>query len=114
MCSGTTSLGSSTMPSGNSGNLSSFSLIPGEATGGAVRLWRARRHEQVVEDRRRERAFEQRVVERLQGEVAAVGVVVPGARDAERVGGRLERAVRPAEPAGEQLLAAHAHGFEAR
>src|SRR5689334_18868896 len=112
MCSGTTSLGNSTMPSGNSGNRSSVSPIAGEATGGAIRLRGARRDEQVVEDRRWQRALEQRVVDHLQREVAAVRVLVPRARDRVRVGRGLERAVGPAEPAGEQLLSADAHRLE--
>ena len=75
-------------------------------------LARAREH-QVVEDRRRQARLEQPAVELLQQQVAAVGVLAPGPRNVVGLGGRLERAVGPAEPVGEQLLAADAHVAEA-
>ena len=70
--------------------------------------------QQVVEERGRQARLEQRAVERLEQEVAAVRVHAPGPRHVDRVGRRLERPVRPAEQARRQLLAAHAHAPRAR
>src|SRR5215207_155314 len=69
----------------------------------------ARRKQQVVEERRRQPWLEQRAVERLEQEVATVGVHPPGPGHVERVGRGLERAVGPPEQAGGQLLTAHTH-----
>ena len=52
-------------------------------------------------------------VDLLQRDVAAVGVAEPAARDVVVDRGRLDGAVEPAEPVGEQLLAADAHAGEA-
>src|SRR6185312_1116304 len=117
MCSGTLSVGSATLPKKNSGKSRTGSGIcpeskplpaprgeaDGRGSGGAAL---ARGDHQVVEDGRREPALEQPAVELLQDEVAAVGVLPPHPRDLFGVGGRLERAVGPAEPVREQLLAA--------
>src|SRR4051794_40736644 len=106
MCSGTISVGSSTIPSGNSGKRSTISPIATQPTpdralesgrerglrGARGRTGRRpRRHQKVVEDRGRKGALEQPVVECLQQHVAAVGVEVPGTRNLARLGGRLER-----------------------
>src|SRR5438067_1150421 len=65
------------------------------------------------EERRRQTGLQQRAVERLQRQVAAVGVLAPGPGDLVRLRGGLERAVQPAEPAGSELLARHPHALEA-
>src|SRR5215210_4366950 len=70
------------------------------------------RKHQVVEQVRREPALEQPPVDALEQQVAVVGVLDPWDRDALGVGARLERAVEPAEPVGQQLLAADLHGGE--
>ena len=74
----------------------------------------ARAQQQVVEDRRGQAALEHAAVDLLQREVAAEGVLLPRPRHLVGDGGRLERAVGPAEPVGEQLLAADVHVGEAR
>ena len=68
----------------------------------------ARRQDQVVEDRRRQARLEQPAVDLLEGQVALEGVDLPAPRDRVGVGRRLQRAVGPPEPVGQQLLAADA------
>src|SRR3954447_20616684 len=73
-----------------------------------------RRHHQVVEHGRRQPRLQQRLIDLLQADVAAEGVHLPSPRDRVRVRGRLQRAVGPAEPVGQQLLATDADVGEAR
>src|SRR5215208_442423 len=72
------------------------------------------RKHQVVEELRRQAALEQAPVDVLEQQVAPVGVVDPRHRDPLGISAGLQRAVEPAEPVGEQLLAAHADRLEAR
>src|SRR5258705_694170 len=75
---------------------------------------RATGDHEVVEDRGREPGLQERAVDALQRDVAVVGVLAPGHRHALGVGRGLQRPVRPAEPVGQQLLAADADVLEAR
>src|SRR5919202_3506012 len=88
---------------------SSSGLGGGLPPGGGSGLGLGGRKHQVVEELRREAALQQPAVDGLQQEVAAVRVVDPGHGDAPRVRARLQRAVEPAEPVGQQLLSADAH-----
>src|ERR671911_1957864 len=99
---------SRSMSSGLGGSSGRGSSPPGSALGLG-----GRKH-QVVEELRRQAALEQAPVDALEQQVAPVGVVDPRHRDRLLVGGGLQRAVEPAEPVREQLLAAHAHVLEAR
>src|SRR5450759_2933675 len=126
MCRGTDSLGNATIPSGNSGKpLDSRSGILrslGALVGAFVLRCRAARlcaaalargEHEVVEDRRGKPRLEQPAVELLQEQVAAVGVQSPPPRHVLRLGGRLERALGPTEPVGQQLLPGDALVLEA-
>src|SRR5438270_9768358 len=108
MCSGTSSPGSATIPSGKRGN-SERSRSDMLAT-----LAPARRHEQVVEDGRRQEGLEGRLVDALEEEVAVEGVLTPEQRDVGLVGARFERAVEPSEPVGHELLAPDRNVCETR
>src|SRR4051794_25714696 len=68
-----------------------------------------RREHRVEEGVRRHPRLHPAPVDRLQQQVAAVRVLDPAPRDVLRLAARLERAVEPAEPVGEQLLAPHPH-----
>src|ERR1700753_4386409 len=99
MCSGISSPGSATIPSGNSGKspagMRPASLRPG-------------REKQVVEDGRRQPGLEQPLVQALEQQGAVERVLAPEHRYVGRIGARLERAVEPPEPVGQELLAADA------
>src|SRR4051812_47917709 len=100
MCSGTSSVGSATMSSGNSGKASTALLgmeLPRSA-GGPVR-----RDDQVVEHGGRQPALEHATVDLLEDEVAPVGVLAPQPRNLGGLGARLEHAVGPPEPVRQQL-----------
>src|SRR3954468_3909082 len=119
MWSGTTSWGSATSPRGKRGKSRRRSPMgrwygPGRA-GDDDRGLRAlaRRDHQVVEHGRREARLEQHAVDVLEADVAPEGVHLPRPRHRVRIGRRLEGAVGPAEPVGQQLLAAHADVGEA-
>src|SRR4051794_37606132 len=108
MCSGTSSWGRATMPRGKSGKsrttLSGIALESRQRRSACLR----RRDDEVVEDGRWQARLEQPAVDLLESEVAAEGVDLPRPRHLVRVGGRLQGAVGPAEPVGQQLLAADA------
>jgi Xaa-Pro aminopeptidase len=75
---------------------------------------RPRRQHEVVEAGGGQARLEQRAVDPLQQQVAAEGVLEPGPRDVGELGGRLQAAVEPAEPVGQQLLPPDLHGLEPR
>src|ERR1700685_1148094 len=108
MCSGISSLGSATSPSGNSGKSRSTSaaiaLSVGPARALAVRSDAPCCQQKVVEDRRRQPRLEKRLVEALEQQIAIARVLLPGERHGVRVGARLERPVEPPEPVRGQLL----------
>src|SRR4051812_27771021 len=83
----------------------SSSSGPGGAPSGSGLGLGGRKH-QVVEQLRWEAPLEQAAVDALQQQIAAVRVVDPRHRDPLRVGAGLQRAVEPAEPVRQQLLAA--------
>src|ERR1700761_5395313 len=109
MCSGISSPGTATSPSGNNGKSRvSRSGITPESTSVApsVRpLVPAGAHQQVVEDGGREQGLEQPLVDPLEEEVAMERVLAPQHRHILRGRGRLERPVEPAKPVRDQLLA---------
>src|SRR5215210_1245713 len=103
---------SRSMSSGLAGSSGRGSSLSGSPSGSALGLG-GRKH-QVVEELRRKAALEQAPVDALQQQVAPVGVVDPRHRDPLGVRAGLQRAVEPAEPVRQQLLAAHPDLLEAR
>src|SRR5919198_783884 len=110
MCSGTTSLGSSTIGSGNSGKSSSGAY----STRRSVRRgpWRlrvserlARRNQQVVEKPRGQSRLEQPAVDPLEREVAPERELVPAIRHALGLDAGLERPQHPSIGVRDELLA---------
>src|SRR5579875_1137344 len=69
---------------------------------------------EVVEDEGGEVWLEERPVQGLEEQVAAVGVLPPEPRQGGGVGGRLEAAVGPTEPVGDKLFADHLDRLEPR
>src|SRR5579875_1500639 len=101
MCSGTTSPGSATIPSGNRGN-SLTALLTRPSLGRTDRRL-ARAQQQVVEQPWRQQRLEQTFIEALQRQVAVERVLAPEHRHIGGVRARLQRAVEPSEPVRQQL-----------
>src|ERR1700741_1180242 len=99
MWSGTTSVGSATSSSGNSGKswASRSAATESRPAGG---------EQQVVEQRRRQPRLEHPLVELLQQQVAVERVALPQQRPIVGIGARPRGRVEPAEPVRAQLLAA--------
>src|SRR5687768_12565099 len=109
MCSGTTSVGSSTRGSGNSGRSRTSGAIRGKCRGRREprSAGAAGGDQQVVEELRREPRLEQLAVDPLKRQVAAECEAMPGERDAGCVDVRLEPPQEPAIDVREQLFSRH-------
>src|SRR5947209_10934308 len=114
MCSGISSPGSATIPSGNSGKSrvrrSGMAGVYGaqvRSTPAGGRLGPPRGQQEVVEDRGGQHRLERELVETLQQEVAAERVLPPEHRHIVGMGGRLEATVEPTEQVRNELLTPH-------